>query len=141
MWQCLKDNLGILGLFVAVLPVLWAIWSYFVLKRKELRSERFRIYHLLIKQLVQPDEGTDKMWLDRQLAIVFEFRRFPEYFEPSLRILKGLRKSWAKQAEEKNVDYGRLFDEMDVTIPEIEKRSRWVWHRIKRWLRRLFIET
>ena len=132
MWQCLKDNVGTLGLFVAALPVLWAIWSYFALKRKELRSERFWIYHLLIKRLVQPDEKDEDMRLDRQLAVVFELRRFPEYYDPSLRILKGLRSTWGG-----NLKYKRLLDEMDVSITKIEKKSRNVLHVIKRWVRDL----
>ena len=124
MWQWLEDHAAALGLIIAVLPVAWSIWRYFGLKRKEQRSERFRTYHLLIKQLVQPDEGDDSMKLDRQLAIVFELRRFPEYYEPSLRILKGLRSSWGEKG-----NFGRLFDEMDVTIALIEKRSRPFWKR------------
>jgi hypothetical protein len=135
MWQCLKDHLGILGLFITILPVLWAIWNYFVLKRKELRSERFKTYHLLIKQLVEPEGKDTPMRIDRQLAVVFEFRRFPEYYEPSLRILEGLRQDW------KDGNFGRLFEEMDATIPLIKKRHGWLWYRFKQWLRILFIET
>jgi hypothetical protein len=135
MFTEIEKHAGLLGLIVAVLPVAWAAWHYLALKRKELRSERFKTYHLLIKQLVQPEEKDGNMRIDRQLAIVFEFRRFPEYFEPSLRILEGLRQDW------KNGNYGRLFDEMDATIPLIKKRNGWVWYRFKQWLRILFIET
>lgn len=103
------------ALIVAIIPLVWAVWKYFELKRKEQRSERFNTYHKLIKELVEQDEADRPKMLDRQLAIVFEIRRYKEYYEPSLRILEGLRQSWGM-----NNKGNRLLDEMDATIAVIK---------------------
>jgi len=129
VWQWLNNNAGALGLIFVVVPLMWSVWQYLRFKRQELRAERFKTYHDLIKQLVEREEADKPKMLDRQLAVVFELRRFPEYFEPSLRIIKGLREGWSK-------DYGpvekrsRLMEEMDATIKHIEKNANTWMHRI-----------
>ena len=136
LWQWLNDNAGALTLIIAIPPVVWVVWQYFALKRREMRSERFNVYHDLIKQLVEQEEKDRPKKLDRQLAVVFELRRFPEYYEPSLRILKGLRQAWGQQAQ--RTDRGNpLMDEMDATIEKIEKSSKTWRHRISQFARGL----
>lgn len=99
--------------------------QYVAQKRQELRSAKFETYHKLIKQLVEREDKDQPMMLDRQLAVVFELRRFNEYHEPSLRILKGLRDSWKDNYEPKD-KRNRLIDEMDATISHIERKyGRW----------------
>lgn len=132
MWDSLNNKAGAIGLILSVLTVGWAAWRYLAQKHQELRLEKFKIYHQLIKELVEPDEPGQPKMLDRQVAIIFELRRIPEYFEASLGILKGLRPTW-----DGNLKYKRLLDEMDVSITKIEKKSRNVLHVIKRWVRDL----
>ena len=125
IWEFLKENVGALGLLIALGAFVWPVLQYLSQKRQELRSERFETYHKLIKQLVEREEAEKPMMLDRQLAVVFELRRFNEHFEPTLRILKGLRSSWKDNygPEDKRI---RLVDEMDTTILFIEtKYNRW----------------
>lgn len=121
VWQWLNDNASPLGLIFVVIPLVWSVWQYLSMKRQELRMERFRIYHDLIKQLVEREEADKPKMLDRQMAIFFEMRRFPEYFEPSLRIVEGLRDGWADNygPEDKR---NRLMAEMDATIEHIRKK-------------------
>ena len=137
MWQWLNDNAGPLGVIFGVLPIAWAVWRYLALKHQELRSERFTVYHELIKQLVEQEEKDRPKMLDRQLAVVFELRRFPEYYEPSLRILKGLRQSWRKEDSQANDPRKRLLDEMDATIGKIENKSNKWMYRISQTARGL----
>jgi hypothetical protein len=125
MWEWANANAGVLGLIFAALPVAWAVWRYLALKRQEMKSRRFRTYHKLVQQLVEPEDKDRTIKLDRQLAVVFELRRFPEYYEPTLRILEGLRNSWGQQ--HKDELHNRLFEEMDATIRYIRKRNRCVY--------------
>ena len=129
VWTWLRDNAGILSLIFVVIPLTFSAWRYLRLKRQELRAERFRTYHELIKQLVEREESDKPKMLDRQLAVVFELHRFPEYFEPSLRILRGLRENWSESygPEDKR---SRLLEEMDTTIVHIDKKSKKWMHLI-----------
>lgn len=120
LWQWLNENAGAIGVIVVVIPLTWSIWQYFSLKRKEQWAIRFNAYHSLIKQLVEPEEKDKAPMLDRQLAVVYELRLFPEYFEPSLSILKGLRESWAGRHLQNG---NRLLVEMDNTIFHIKRKS------------------
>jgi len=127
LWKWVNDNAGALGLIFVVIPLAWTVWQYLKLKRQELRAERFKTYHELVKQLVEPEEKGKPKMLDRQLAVVFELRCFPEYFEPSLRIIKGLRQDWSYNfgPEDKR---NRLMEEMDATIKHIDNKSnKWVY--------------
>lgn len=121
VWVWMNTNAGALGLLVAGLPLIWAAWQYLWQKRQELRSQRFEAYHRLIKQLVEREKEDQPKMLDRQLAVVFELRRFHEYYEPSLRILKGLRDGWKGNygPQDKRI---RLIDEMDATIGFIQSK-------------------
>ncbi len=131
LWNSINENAGALGIIFVVAPLVFTAWRYLAQKRKELRSERFNIYHRLIKQLVEPEDEKIPIKLDRQLAVVFELRRFPEYFEPSLLILKGLRQGWSHNAQAGDPRQ-RLWDEIDDTVARIEKKSRNIFRRIKR---------
>lgn len=76
----------------------------------------FNSYHRLIKELVEGDSGGTRM--DRQIAVIFELRNFKNYYEVSLRILKGPRKDW----EGENNKNKRLLDELDLSIAFPEKK-------------------
>ncbi|MFA5424328.1 MAG: hypothetical protein WC374_10785 [Phycisphaerae bacterium] len=136
LWTWINDNAGAISLIAIVIPLAYSIFRYFQLKRREMRAERFKTYHNLIKQLVEREETDKPKMLDRQLAVIFELRRFHEYFEPSLRILKGLRENWSKNygPEDKR---SRLLEEMDATINHIDKKSKKCTYRISQAARGL----
>ena len=118
-WKWLNENAGAMGLLLAALPFLWAGWRYLSQKRQELRSQRFEVYHKLLKELVVGDSaGT---YLDRQIAIIFELRRFTEYHEVTLRILQGLRDTWGERPDAQN-RLQRILEELDISINYIEVR-------------------
>jgi hypothetical protein len=56
--------------------------------------------------------------MDRQIAVVFELRNFKEYFEVTLRMLEGLRETWADPR------FNRLTEEIGHTIDYIVANSK-----------------
>jgi hypothetical protein len=108
----------VLTLLVALVPAAWTFIRYLTLKSKELQHERFKIYHGLIRDLVQPEATGVPMSIDRQIAIVFELRHFTEYFELTGRILEGLRQTWIDPR------FARLAQELDRTLLFIGTHSK-----------------
>ena len=102
------ENLDkILGVLIAYFSLILPIYKFLQDKRKEERNKRFENYHKLIDELVGGQPGRQVM-LDRQIAIIFELRHFKEYFPVTLRILTGLKTSWANSNQ-------RLLDEIAMT--------------------------
>lgn len=95
----IKVSSIIIPLFGIVIP-LYKFISEKNLKQKDLR---FKTYHLLIKDFVEPDKETGKIMLDRQIATCFELRNFPEYFELTKRILSDLYFQWNKDDRNKRI--------------------------------------
>lgn len=108
----------IVAILIAVIPAFWSFMSYLNLKNKELRHERFKIYHELVRDLVQPDTPGQPMSMDRQIAVVFELRNFEEYYEVTLRMLEGLKEVWA------DPPFDRLTKEIGHTIEYIAENSK-----------------
>jgi len=130
IWNWFSTDAGAIGILFTILTAFWTALRTLAKRRAELRQERLKIFHQLIKWLVAPDE-TGNTWQDCQVGIIYELRNIPEYFEPSLRILSGLRVTWgALPIIEK-----RLKDELDATIMEIERKSKTTRHRIRQWYR------
>jgi hypothetical protein len=105
----------IIAVTVAAAPIFsgsWAAFTWALQSRNDRRNKEFEIYHKLIKDLVEPADEKQPMRLDRQIAIIFELRRFTFYRPVTKRILAGLRKSWANQD-------GRLLEEMDFAIKDM----------------------
>ncbi len=118
MIEWLKLNVQWIAALFSIGAISWAVIRYIDLRSQEIRQKRFEVYHSLIKDFVQPDLTTGKTRLDRQIAIAFELRNFPEYYELSLRLLQGLCESWKKE------EFKRLTDEMGVTIEYIQKNKK-----------------
>ena len=96
---------------------IWSIWQFFDVRRRESENKEFRTYHRLIKELVQP-EGDAGIFLDRQVAVVFELRHFKRYHELSLRILRSFKESCGS-----NSKFERLIKEIELTIAYLERRQ------------------
>lgn len=108
----------IVAILIAVIPAFWSFLRYLNLKNKELQHERFKIYHELVRELVQPDTPRQSMSMDRQIAVVFELRNFEEYYEVTLRMLEGLKEVWVDPR------FGRLTKEIGHTIAYIAENSK-----------------
>ena len=88
-------------------------------RRNQLRQQRFENYHKLVSWLVEGREDQKVIRLDSQIAVAYELRNYREYKEVSIRILKGLRESWAKRSD--MPDIGRLIEEIDYTLGDLQK--------------------
>lgn len=116
-WAWLNNNSGAIGLFVASLPFLWAAVEYVRKARAERIQTRFENYHRLIAELVDAPEDRP-LRLDRQLAIVFELQNYPEYRQPTIRILEHLRATGEKDVPK----FRNLISQIDDTVGVLSKR-------------------
>jgi hypothetical protein len=109
-------------LFIILLPLSLQYWRY-------LKEWNFNNYHKLIKDLVQSDTSTESIKLDRQMAVVYELRKYPRYFSVSKRILQG----WLdRKSENETKEFSLLYSEMRLTLEFINKCF------ISRWLDNIF---
>ena len=116
----LTSNAAVLSILGAAVTFGWSIIQFILTRRKDQQAREFETYHRLIRELVAPDPDTKELWLDRQIAIVFELRHFPRYYEVTMRILGGLQEKWQSDPESK---WPRLINEVDLTVTYIQKRD------------------
>lgn len=98
----------------AAVVFVFSVVQFVSVRKRESREREFEHYHLLIQRLVSPDEKGD-VFLDRQIATVFELRHFPRYYECTSRILDGLKHTWGGRQE-----FLRLTEEIDLTLKYIK---------------------
>ncbi|HKV82118.1 MAG TPA: hypothetical protein VJP02_28475 [Candidatus Sulfotelmatobacter sp.] len=113
-WLSSGLSLGAVGAAIAFVV---SAFQFLSVRKRESRQQEFDKYHWLIERLVQPDEK-GVVFLDKQIAVVFELRHFPRYYECTERILTGLRAAW-NQPEA----FSRLLREIDLTIQYISERK------------------
>lgn len=118
MFEWLEVNFQGIGALFSIGAITWAAVHYINLQSKEVKQKRFETYHLLIRNFFEPLPNQEKPLLDRQIAIVFEMRNFPEYYEISLRMLEGLLPEWDKKQE-----WSRLAAETKSTIKYIKDKQ------------------
>jgi hypothetical protein len=106
-----------LGILLAYFSILQPIMSYTNAQKKLNKDKRFEIYHILIDHFAGAN-GTAK--LDRQIAIAFELRRFPEYFPVTKRIFTDWNNTILINP---NLQNQRLKSEIDLTLEYID--SNW----------------
>lgn len=91
--------------------LIWQLIQFFVSRSSDAKNRQFEAYHRLIRELVQPTDGPATM-IDRQIAVVFELRRFKFYGEVTTRILTGLQNEWRDKGK---LDL-RLDQELELTL-------------------------
>jgi len=105
-----SDGLTVISLIIVGL---WALIKF----NEQIKDKRFQTYHKLIDELVNEQLQADrKIKLDRQIAIVYELRNFPKYFDVSKRILEGLQDEW----KETNP---RIIKEIELSL--VYMKSNW----------------
>ncbi|MDX9668051.1 hypothetical protein QMK50_24180 [Pseudomonas sp. P5_152] len=120
---------GIVGVIVTIAIGLIGLFHYLSIKRAEERGRQYDRYHKLLEDLNISPQG-DAPFIDRQLAVVFEMRNFPEYFPVSLRILKRSLPRWKSLLDGSRMTapmfktaVNTLFDEAVLTIKYIERKQ------------------
>jgi hypothetical protein len=118
MWEFIQSNLNIFGFFIGVLPILGGAVQFVLIRRSENLERQFNTYHRLIKELVQPDES-GSVFLDRQIAVLFELQRFTRYRKPTTLILSGLREKWS-EIPSNVLPISRLMSQLDETLSSLK---------------------
>ena len=96
----------------------YKFWQFIDIKKDEERQKRYEIYHDFIKNLNQSDTPGENIKLYRQVAVTYELRNYPQYFDVSKRILQG----WIDSANEKQKkEFSKLYDEMELSIGFMNK--------------------
>jgi hypothetical protein len=110
----------------AAIAFVFSVYQFLSVRKRESKQKEFDQYHSLIEKLVAPSVGKTQVFLDQQIAVVFELRNFPRYFELTERILSGLRNTWLQQQGWAN--YDRLIQELGLTLRYIQDyRRRRIW--------------
>ena len=112
----------LLTLLGVILGIAYQAWTFLDQRKRELRDKRFVIFHGLIRDLVEPTEGKTEIKLDRQVAIIFELRSFPEYGEVTGRILRAWRDHLSKLTGQEP-QFARLITEIDLTMGYLTKQT------------------
>ena len=97
-------------------PVIWGAFQFVSAKRAEESARQFATYHGVVQSLVET--GT---YIDRQIASVFELRRYPAYYPVTYRLLTRLKKLWGESG---NKVFADLVQEMKITLDFIEKSGK-----------------
>ena len=111
----IKDNQIQLYVIGVTIAFLFSIYKFYIRRKTELYWKEFEIYHKLLKDLVQPEVENGSVYLDRQVAIVFELKNFKRYYPISEKILRELRKKW--------ISNNRLIEEIDLTLEHIRCKN------------------
>lgn len=117
----------IIGLVIAYFGLIVPIYQYLNSKHDDEKEKRFKNFHQLIKDLVQPEAILGVPYLDRQIAIVYELKNLKEYYPVISRILIGLKTQWHNPPTA--LGNPRLIGEIDLTLKYIDNYQ-------KRWYRR-----
>ena len=122
-WKWVSDNASAVGVLSGLIPFAWTVISYIHAKRQELREKRFETYHELIKQLIEGNTPESGLFVDRQIAVIFELTNFKEYYPVTQRILSGLRTTWLEKMDKSHdsININRAIEEINLTLEHIKK--------------------
>ncbi|MHC8330182.1 hypothetical protein [Pseudomonas sp. LB1P83] len=108
-----SKNLAVLTALAGVITAMLAALRYFMERSKDARWKEFETYHKMVKDFVQAESKDVNMMIDRQCALIYEFRFFRRYFPQTLRMFKFLKSfegSWQHE---------RIQDELEAGINAI----------------------
>jgi hypothetical protein len=93
MLTWLTSNAAALSIIGAAVTLAWSAIQFILVRRREQQTHEFEAFHRLIKELVSPDPATNRVQVERSIAVLFELRHFPRYYEVTTRILEALRET------------------------------------------------
>jgi hypothetical protein len=114
---------GTLAVLVSIVVAVIAFYNYIDVRRSEERGKQYDRYHRLLEDLNIRNQD-DAPFIDRQIAVVYELRNFPEYYPVTLRILKRSLPHWRhleQTSKALNNRVNTLFSEAVLTIKFIEE--------------------
>ncbi|MFS2003903.1 hypothetical protein ACEN9F_09785 [Duganella sp. CT11-25] len=115
---------GLASVVLALIPLAWATFGWISIKKQENAARQFETYHRLINDIVDNGGTNGVPKVDRQIAAIFELRKFRPYFPISFRILTALKATWTLPS---SAIHNRLTHEIQLTLDYIEDRKRlWV---------------
>lgn len=100
VWDWLKEYNGTVAVLISLITGGFALYHYISIKRSEEEARRFSTYHNMIQDLNIGKDG-EAQYIDRQMAIVYEMRNFPEYYPVTLRLLNRSLPRWRLYAATK----------------------------------------
>lgn len=109
---------GTLAVLVSILIALIAFYNYIAVRRAEEKGRQYDRYHRLLEDLNIRGQG-DAPFIDRQIAVVYELRNFPEYYPVTVRILKRSLGHWRFLEQTSRMTSNRvntLFSEAELTL-------------------------
>lgn len=123
VWEWLKEYNGTVAVFVSLITGGFALYHYIAIKKSEDAARRFTTYHKMIQDLNIGEDG-EAQYIDRQIAIVFEMRNFPDYYPATLRILKRSLPRWRlfAQTHPNPFSPNLLAEEAELTIRHITRK-------------------
>lgn len=99
----------------SAIAFLWPVYQFFAVRKRDAANREFETFHRLVRKLVEPDNKTNTLYIDRQAAIIFELRHFKRYHEFTKRMLSELQEAWKDKP-----NGSRLIQEIELTIAFIE---------------------
>lgn len=115
-------SVATIGAFlVAIGSLAFSARRYISITEKTQESERFEIYHELIKTISKGTDGDGVLKLASQIAYIYELRNFPEYKDLTETLLNQLRQQWSTGESDKVL--ARLKDAIDDTLAELQRQK------------------
>lgn len=128
-FKFIQEYNGSLAVLVAVLVAACGFVHYLSTRRSEERGKQYDRYHQLLEDLNVGADGSGQ-YLDRQIAVIYELRNFPEYWPVTLRILSASLPRWEKAMRESALvavglggRVNTVYQEARLTIMFIERRQ------------------
>ena len=101
----------------AAIAFIFAMYKFQAERSASQFWKEFEAYHGLVKQLVQPPNCIEGLYIDRQTAILYELKFYKRYYPHSLRMLEALHSKWEAFPNQ----FPRLLEELRLTIKHIKK--------------------
>lgn len=115
----IETNPSSTALFVTVLLVIIPWASHLKNQKTILMQQDFINYHKIISELVSG--RNNEVFLDSQIACVYELSHFVAYKENSKRILRHLKNTWSTSPSNKLKNQS-LLDEIDLTLKDLDEK-------------------
>lgn len=119
MLTWLTSNAAALSIIGAAVTLTWSAIQFILVRRREQQAHEFEAFHRLIKELVSPDPATNRVQAERSIAVLFELRHFPRYYEVTTRILEAVRERLAVP----DCEWQELIKEIDLTLEYIRAKA------------------